>query len=174
MKKLINVLSITSIVPVVAIFLIEVFWNDKSPRTSFICLWWDLLLFVFAIPIAFGWLSLAMNKDKINPKIWLAIFGCAVSLYIVMLINFGFVNMTKDLPLAAREEYSMINGTVRIIESNASRQIIEVEGIQFNLPKDTFNEVIEYEDYTVYYLPNSKHVINVIDKIEITLIRGIR
>jgi hypothetical protein len=170
-KKLNNISIIVSIIALILIIIIEALYGDKGQRLSFISLWIETILFIFVIPLLFGCLSLAFNKDKINPKLWLLIYGCAIILYAVIQINFGFINITKDLPLAIRENYSVISGSVQIIESNESTQIIEVGGIQFDLPNDTFSPISAYDEYTVRYLPNSKYVINIIDKTEVSLIK---
>ena len=43
-------------------------------------------------------------------------------------------------------------------------RVVEINGVTFDLPKDDFGAVNANEDYTIVYLPNSKHVIDVIDE----------
>ena len=122
------------------------------------------ILFPFVIPLLLGWFSLAVNKDKIKTKIWLTIYGCALLVYVVIVINFGFVNMIKDLPLVIREDYSQINGAVQTIENNQETRIFEIEGITFSIKNDSLeNDIKPNENYTIIYLPNSKQVIDIID-----------
>ena len=52
---------------------------------------------------------------------------------------------------------------MRIINSNNSVQVVEVKGVRFDLPKDTYNSVNADDEYTFIYLPNSKYVIDVLD-----------
>ena len=164
MKKAINVLSISSGFVIVLLIALDAIWSNKGQRMGFILLWSDFVLFFFAIPIVFGWFSLAFNKDKIKPKVWLIIYGVALIGYIAILGNIGFVGMTKDLPLAIREDYSQINGKVKIISNIEATRTVEVKGIMFIIQKDTFNAMSSNENYTFIYLPNSNSIIDIIDE----------
>jgi len=170
MKKLINTLSIISVIAVLLLVLTAILWDGKNPRMSFMFSCSAGVLFVFAIPLVLGWFSLAVNKDKMNPKVWLAIYSAAILVYLVIAISLGFIGMIKDLPLAIREEYSRISGSAQIVMSNNSSQVVKVQGIQFDLPKDLFNVVTASEEYTLFYLPNSKYVIDIINGTKTSLI----
>jgi len=163
-KKAINVLSISSVVVVVLLIVLGAILSNKDQRMGFILLWSDFVLFFFAIPIVFGWFSLAFNKDRIKPKVWFIIYGVALIGYIVILLNIGFIGMTKDLPLAIQEDYSQISGKVQIISNIEATRTVEVKGITFIIQKDTFNVISSDENYTFIYLPNSNSIIDIIDK----------
>lgn len=161
MKKAINILSFSSIAVIFLLMFLDGVWGNKDQRMNFI-LWSQLVLLPFAIPIMFGWFSLAVNKEKIKPKIWLIIYGCALAGYITIIVNFGFIDMTKDLPLAIREDFSQVSGVAQVIEETGSAQTIEVSGITLDLPKNTCHKISANEEYIITYLPNSMCIIEII------------
>ena len=163
MKKLISILSVLSIIAVISLVIAAIILNGKNPRSTFFFEWIASVLIGFSIPLLFGWFSLSVNKDKLKPHLWLAIYSVAMCAYIVIILLFGIIGRTADLPAAFREEFSQIEGSVRIINSNNSIQSIEVKGIRFDLPKDTYNSVNTDVEYTFVYLPKSKYVIDIID-----------
>ena len=161
MKKAVNILSVSSIVVVFLLIFLDATWGNKGQRMSFILLWTQFVLFAFAIPIMFGWFSLVFYKDKIKPKIWLLIYGCALAGYIAMIVNVGFIEMTKDLPLAIREDFSQISGVVQIIGETGSAQTVEISGITLDLSKYTCHKINANEEYVITYLPNSMRIIEI-------------
>ena len=141
----------------------DIMWNGKSPKMSFLFLWSAGILFVFAIPLVLGWFSLAVNREKMKPEIWMTIYGCAILLYVVVAINLGFISMTKDLPSALQGEFAQISGSVQIVKNTDSTQTVKVNGIQFEIPKNAFKAVNANAEYIFIYLPNSRYVIDIIN-----------
>ena len=164
MKKLINTLSALSIIAVISLVVIAIILTGKNPRSTFLFEWIASILFAFSIPLLLGWFSLAVKRNKIEPHIWLAIYSVALCAYLVVILILGFIGRTADLPAVIREDFSRINGSARIVKSNNSVQTIEVKGITFDLPKDTYTLVNADVEYTFVYLPQSKYVIDVVDE----------
>ena len=162
MKKIVNIFSIISLIAVLSLVLIEILWNGKSQRMSFIFLWSAGVLFVFVIPLVFRSFSLVAKMDKINPKTWLVIYGCAVLVYIVIAVMLGFINMTRDLPLAIREDYVSVEGEARVLDEKSNKIIVASQ--EFTLENGKFNKAKPNESYRIIYLPNSKYVIDVINE----------
>ena len=163
-KKLVKILIIISIVALVLMIILEVVWGNKGPREEFINSWVSGILILLAIPLMLGIFSLAFNADRIKPKAWLIIYGCAVAVYMTIIIKAGFINETKDLPLAIKEDYSVISGSVEFISFKNNIQIIEVEGLRFIIPRDIIKkmELRKNVEYTFYYLPNTRTVMNIV------------
>ena len=163
-KKLVRTLIIISIVAVILIIIVNEGYAIKGPREAFIGSWITGILIIFAIPILFGALSLAFNVDKIKPKVWLIIYSCAIVIYIIISIKLGAINIAKDLPFAVREDFSNVKGSVQILTYNETSQTIIIGGIQFNVPREFFDTIKGNEEYTIYFLPNSKTVMKIIDE----------
>ena len=170
LKKLVNIQIIISIVALAMIIILEILWGNKGPREEFLNDWCSGLLIIFVIPLVFDMLSLAYNADKIKPKVWLTIYGCAVIAYLIIAIHEGFANTTKDLPLAIREEYSMVSGTAQSMYYGSKTQAIEIGDNQFDIPIEFFADVQSDEEYTILYLPNSRYVIDIFDGAETSLL----
>ena len=79
--------------------------------------------------------------------------------------------MTKDLPLAIREEYSTINGAAQSIFCGSKLQTIEIGDSHFDIPLKLFLTVRSGEEYTIQYLPNSMYVIDIIDNDGVSLMK---
>ena len=171
MKKFINILSVLSIIAVISLVLVAIILSGKNPRSTFLFEWIASILIGFSVPLLFGWFSLSVNKDKLKPRIWLTIYSVAMCAYIAIILSLGFIGRTADLPAAIREDFSRIDGLVRIVKNNNSVQVIEVKGVKFDLPKDTYNSVNANIEYTFIYLSNSKYVINVLDENGFSLLK---
>jgi len=78
-------------------------------------------------------------------------------------LGFGYLDQTRDLPIAFRKNAVAIEGEVYNLKTTSSTQEFSVENEVFIVNKDYFIEVRSENIYEVFYLPNSKHVINVID-----------
>ena len=164
MKKTITILIIASVAVIFLFVFLDAIWGNGDQRMGFFLLWSDFVLIPVAIPIIFGVFSLAYNRDKLRPKAWLTIYGCVLVIYAVLLVKIGFIDMTKDLPLAIREEFSQINEVVYIIERTDSVWTVKANGVVFKLSNDAFKAISFNKEYTFIYLPNSKYVIDVIDE----------
>lgn len=172
MKKIINIFSFVSVIAVLLLCLGVPFLLGNDRRNEFISLCYMGVVMIFAIPLLFRSFSLAYNKDKIKPQIWLIIYGIAVLVYVVIAINFGFVDMTRDLPLAIRKEFSQIGGSAQTIKITKSTQTIIVQGVKFSLSRDSFESPAASDSYQFVYLPNSKYVIDIIDDNGISLLKN--
>ena len=82
MKRVITILIVISIIAIG----LMLFLPDNYT--------WTLL--PFAIPLMLGPFSLAVKRDKIQPKTWLIIYGIAVAVYLVVTIT----SYNFDIPFA--------------------------------------------------------------------------
>ena len=164
MKKLVNILSVVSIFAVILGCALLPFLLGRDQRISFISLWFLSILLLLAVPFLLGALSLACNKDKFSPKAWLAIYSVIVVLYIIGAMHFGFLDYTHDLPMAFRKDYISIEGEAQIISATRYNQVIRIANYEFILSKNVFIEISRNSGYKLYYLPNSKYVVNVISE----------
>jgi hypothetical protein len=162
MKNIVDIASALSLVSVLLLIVIEILWNESTPKMTFIALWVRGILFAFAIPLLLRSFSLAANRNKIAPKTWLLIYAVILFLYMIIAFNFGFHNITMDIPLAINNEFSKIDGYAEIIKNSSSAQTIDVNGIQLDLQKAFFEDVDENVKYEFHYLPHSKYVVDVI------------
>lgn len=160
-KKLVNILSMISVLAVLLLCIGYFFFLEINPRIAFITSWFMGIITIFAIPLFFKTLSLAYNKDRIKPLVWLIIDAIATVLYIVIIITLGFVDTTLDLPLAIREEYTTIEGVPENILFTESNQKYYVNGIKFQMDCGDFNTVKKESSYLFIYLPNSNYIIDI-------------
>ena len=166
LKKRVKTLIIISIAGLVILIVLNSVFDNKGPREEFLGSWFTMILAVFIIPLMFEGCSLAANVFDLKPKTWLTIYICAVVVYAIIVIKLGFINMTKDLSLAIKEDYSVISGKVIVSVFIAGNQTIEIGDSQFVIPEKYFEVVNRKEEYTIYYLPNCKTVIEVINNKE--------
>ena len=170
-RRVVNILCISSIVAIFLLMFLEAMLDNEGPRVSFFLQWGIYILIPFAIPLIFGVFSLAFNKDKFKPEIWLTVFSLALVVYLVIALDFfGLGHMTKDLPSAIRKDYSQINGIVEVIESSGTKQSVLIDGRYFEIEKG-FHAVEAGEEYTFYYLKNSRYVVDIIDEDGQSLLR---
>jgi hypothetical protein len=169
MKKVINLLSLLSIAAIIMVVILGIYANNGDMYTRFIVDWLGLPLLLLAFPLFGRLISLAYNRDRIPPPIWLGIYSAILVFFIIISIA-EFRDFTHDLPMALRKENISIEGEIKIIESTKSTQTIEISGKMFSLPKDTFREVTNSVKYIVFYLPRSKYVIDIVDEIGVSLL----
>jgi len=125
----------------------------------------------FALPLFGRTFSLIYYKNKISPQKWLTIYLILVVLYVIGAIGSGFVNHTRDLPMAIRRDFATIEGEVQIVRNNNSYQRILVFNEEFNLNRRYFYNVSRNNTYRIIYLPNSRHIIDIINEEGRSLLR---
>ena len=171
MKKAVNILSLISVIAVILCCVTLPFMFRADQRNAFIATWFLGILAFLALPLFFRAFSLAYNRNKISPKIWLSIYSVMAIIYIVVIISFGFIGYTRDLPLAFRREYSSVSGEVHTVRFVNSTQRINIANLEFRLELSDFEPVNRNNTYQVIYLPNSRRVIDVIDENGRSLLR---
>jgi glucan phosphoethanolaminetransferase (alkaline phosphatase superfamily) len=171
MKTMINALSIISVVATVLGVLLLMLMSGADQRMSFIWGWFLGITFLFVLPLFGRAISLVNYRDKISPQKWIIIYSILVVLYIIGAIGFGFINHTRDLPMAIRRDFSTIEGEVQIVRNNDSSQRVRVFNQEFDLNRQYFYDVSRNNAYRIIYLPNSRHVIDVIAEDSRSLLR---
>jgi len=161
MKKIINILSIISVAAVVFGVLLLIFMSGADKRMSFVLEWFLGIIFLLVLPLFGRAISLVNYKDRLLPQKWLTIYSILVVLYVLGAISFGFINHTRDLPMALRGEYVYIESEVQIVQSNNSNQRIRVFNHEFDLNSRYFYDIGRNNTYRIVYFPNSKRVIDV-------------
>lgn len=163
MKRVVNVLTILSVISLALMLIIYIPTINSDMRTRFIVDWFLVPLGFLAAPLLGRTLSLAYNKDYILPKTWLIIYsGLIVAL--AFSLGIGFMNQTRDLPIAIRGDFSSVKGEAHAQHSSRVNQSFIVERQEFSLRKRHFNDIHSGYIYNVIFLPNSNYIIDIIDE----------
>jgi len=86
MEKAVNIIIIIAIIVVCILIVLFAYYNGNIPGRI------EWVLFAFAIPLFFRSFSLAVNRDKFQPKTWLILCGIAVAIYsVVVAIVFHYI-----------------------------------------------------------------------------------
>jgi len=160
LKALVNVLCIISVIAValiIALFFPIFFGNDE--RIAFICFWFLWILFIPSIPASFSF-WLIWKKNKLSPPIWLTIYSVSAIMIIIIGLIAGFVDMTRDLPLAFQENYYSTEGENVFYHDGK----LNVDDKKLTIRKEKFGDIEYGEKYCVLYLSNTKFVIDILNE----------
>ena len=169
MKKAVNVLSLISLVSVLTVAIFLVIGNNSNQYIKFISDWLIVPMMFLALPLLGHTLSLAVNKDKIKPQIWLAVYGGMIfALLIVLVLSWDSVSShTKDLSYAIRKEHVSVTGEAKNVRYSGGRttsQLCTIDNLNFVIARSTFLDVTEGKTYTIAYFPNTKFMIDMLDE----------
>ena len=171
--KIINVLCIIAWIAIaIGVVVIIAVQIGVTPRLEFLSKSILLpILILLAVPTFGKGISLIKNKRRIEPRIWLIAYSTLMSICLVLMIIVGVFSNMKDLPILLNENYSKINYSFEHDVNMNIESDIRVQGIALQITRKSFNQIIAGKEYTFYYLPNSKVVIDIVDEKGVTLLR---
>ena len=169
MKKAVNILTLISLISVLIGAFFLIIGNNSNQYNKFISDWLLAPMMFLALPMLGHTLSLAVNRDRIKPQIWLAIYGVMMFAFIIVLVLswYSVSRQTKDLSYAIRKEHLAVTGEAQKVRYDGRRttsQFCTIDNVNFEITRSAFFDVSEGEVYTVIYLPNTKFVIDMLDE----------
>ena len=163
MKKAIDILSIISVISVLAMSILYLSTRNSDLYIQFIVDWFLVPLGFLVIPLL-GWtFSLFYNRNKLPPKVWLSIYT-VIFILLIPTVGFGYIEQTRDLSAAFRKSPVSIEGEVQNLSRTKSGQEFSISNHEFSLNRDNFIEVSRNKVYRIFYLQNSKYIVNIIDE----------
>ena len=176
MKRAVNLLSLISLIAIIAGTILLIAGGNSDRYVRFISDWFMVPLLFLAIPLLGHSLSLAFNKDKIKPQMWLAIYGAMMfALLILLVFSWDSVSkQTMDLSYAFSKEHMTVAGeatNVRYSGGKTASQLFTIDNENFEITRSVFLDVKDGEIYTIKYLPNTKFIIDVLDENSSSLLK---
>jgi len=111
------------------------------------------------IPLLGKGFSLFYNRDKLSPKVWLSIYA-VIFILLAISLGFGYTEQTRDLSAAFRKSPVSIEGEVQNLSRTKTGQEFSISNHEFSLNRDNFTEVSRNKVYRVFYLQNSKYIVD--------------
>ena len=165
MKKSINIICIVSIIVLVIVIIFGIISEvngDLRSKFLFRCMF--IIFLPFAHPALSG-LWLINKRIQWKPKTWLIVYLITSGILFVIATTIGnaFEHMA-DLPSAIREDYSEATVMfVRRIDTSVESKIIAV-GRELHIKEGHFDLLEANTEYTIYYLPHIKWVMDIVDE----------
>ncbi len=169
MKKLVNIISLLSLVSIISLIALSIYANNSGLFERFIVEWIFTPLRFLSIPLVGRVFSLAYNKDKIQPRTWLGIYGVVMTLMIAIWFIFNsnsFIAKTKDLKSALRHEYLTVEGEVNSVYFVDSKKLqkCSVNNLDFTINNTYFLVIHQGKRYTFNYLEYSGYLVDIYDE----------
>ena len=163
MKKLIKIFCIISAFVFVLLMIAGIMLGGKDLRSHFLLENILCLSVPFAIP-AVSRLILIPTSNKFSPRVWVIKYCIILSIFLIFIIANENYKTVGDFPSLIKEEYSEITGSLQEnLSANNYREIC-ISGVELKIVKNSIYSLSSNVEYKFVYLPNSKHVIDVIDE----------